>query len=213
MTTMTNPVSNGRRRPSLGEQINRLDNMLDGLSEGLNEAVADAVKKAVASAAQEAVQSVLTDVLTSPAMIARLQTALAPQVLARMPAPTAAPRILSRDKLRRLWAGIRACVANLWVACANRVRSVQTSIADLWRQAVENGAGLWARCQIFRRFKYQLLTALGIGATVGVVAWYAGPWLAAVASGVGGFATSLSVQAGLWLREFLGNNSEETARA
>ena len=32
MTTTMNAPSNGRRRPSLGEQVNRLDNMLDGLS-------------------------------------------------------------------------------------------------------------------------------------------------------------------------------------
>jgi hypothetical protein len=35
-------------------------------------------------------------------------------------------------------------------------------------------------------------------------AWYAGPWLAALLSGVGGFATTLAVQAWLWLRQALG---------
>jgi hypothetical protein len=213
MTTMTHPHDNGRKRSSLNDQINRLDSMLDGLSEGLNEAVADAVKKAVASAAQEALQGALTDVLTSPAMLAKLQTVIAPQVMARMPAPTAAPRIFTGEKLRTLWAGIRACVNRLRQACANRVRSMQTAAADLWRGAVNKAVGLWASCQIIRRFKYQLLTALSVGATVGVVVWYAGPWLAAVASGIGGFATSLAVQVGLWLRDVLGGTSDENACA
>jgi hypothetical protein len=213
MTTMTTPVSNGHKRSSLNDQINRLDSMLDGLSDGLNEAVADAVKNAVASAAREAVQSVLADVLTSPAMIARLQAVIAPQVQARMPVPAVPPGIFSREKLRSLWAGIRACVTNLRAACGNGVRRMQTSAANFLQQAVARAVGLWASCQVLSRFKYQILTAVGIGATVGVVAWHASPLLAAAVSGVGGFATALSVQVGMWLRDVLGGNSEGNARA
>ena len=73
MTTMTNPHTNGRKRPSLSEQINRLDSMLDGLSDGLNDAVADAVKAAVGDAVKEAVQTVLKEVLTNPVLLAKLQ--------------------------------------------------------------------------------------------------------------------------------------------
>jgi hypothetical protein len=51
-----------------------------------------------------------------------------------------------------------------------------------------------------RHFKGQLLMALSIGVVVGALAWFAGPWLAAVASGIGGFATTLAIQGGLWLR-------------
>jgi hypothetical protein len=59
MTQMLNsPHTNGRRRPSLADQINRLDNMLDGLSDGLNEAVADAVKIGIGTAVKEALQAV-----------------------------------------------------------------------------------------------------------------------------------------------------------
>jgi hypothetical protein len=213
MTTMTTPVSNGHKRSSLNDQINRLDSMLDGLSDGLNEAVADAVKNAVASAAREAVQSVLADVLTSPAMIARLQTAIAPQVQARTPAPAAAPRICVREKLSRLWTGVRNCIANLRSTCGDRVRRMRTSAANFLQQAVARAVGLWTQCQVLGRFKFQILTAVGIGATVGVVAWHASPLLAAAVSGVGGFATALSVQVGMWLRDVLGGNSEGNARA
>jgi hypothetical protein len=78
MTTMIHPNENGRKRPNLGEQINRLDSMLDGLSEGLNDAVADAVKVAVGDAVRQAVQSVLAEVLTNPEIIAKLHPAMTP---------------------------------------------------------------------------------------------------------------------------------------
>jgi len=42
--------------------------------------------------------------------------------------------------------------------------------------------------------------ALGIGMAIGLAAWLAGPWLSALAGGIGGFTTTLAVQAGLWLR-------------
>ena len=45
-----------------------------------------------------------------------------------------------------------------------------------------------------------LSTAAAIGLAVGVAAYFAGPWLAGLASGVGGFVTALGVHAGLWLR-------------
>ena len=50
-------------------------------------------------------------------------------------------------------------------------------------------------------FKSQLLTALGIGLAAGTAVYFAGPWLAAA---FGGFATTLAVQAGLWLRRTFG---------
>ena len=50
-----------RKRPSLSEQLDRLDRILDGLAGALNESVADAVKAAVGPAAQEAVRSALAD--------------------------------------------------------------------------------------------------------------------------------------------------------
>jgi hypothetical protein len=46
----------------------------------------------------------------------------------------------------------------------------------------------------------QLLTALTVGIAAGTAAYFAGPWFAAGVSAAGGFATTLAVQAGLWLR-------------
>src|SRR5262245_5989864 len=70
MTTTTN----GRARPTLATQIDRLDRLLDGLSENLTEAVADAVRAAVV----QAVQTVLTEILTNPAVLTKLRDALPP---------------------------------------------------------------------------------------------------------------------------------------
>jgi hypothetical protein len=64
-------------------------------------------------------------------------------------------------------------------------------------------AWLWQQCRGLGQLKYQLLGALAVGEAVAVGAWYAGPWLAALVSGVGGFTTSLALQGWLWLRRAL----------
>lgn len=50
----------------------------------------------------------------------------------------------------------------------------------------------------------QLPAALAVGMTAGTVAYFAGPWLAAGVSATGGFAMTLAVLAGVWLRRTLG---------
>ena len=57
----------------------------------------------------------------------------------------------------------------------------------------------------------EALTALGIGLIVAVVVCYTGPWLAAIVGAIGGFVTTLAVQAGLWLRKALAINAEQAA--
>src|ERR1700728_713606 len=104
MSTMTIPNANGRKRPNLGEQINRLDTMLDGLSEALNDAVADAVKAAVG----DAVQTVLTEVLTNPEIRAKLY----PPVPSAPP-PPAAERITLRQRLDKLFGRVRSFLGGL----------------------------------------------------------------------------------------------------
>jgi hypothetical protein len=56
---------------------------------------------------------------------------------------------------------------------------------------------------VLRRYKRPLLAATGVGVVLGVAAYFAGPWLAAMASGVGGFMTTLAVQAWRWVRRTL----------
>lgn len=49
----TRPIANGRGRPTLADQLDRLDQILDGLAEALNAAVSQAVKDAVHTAVAE----------------------------------------------------------------------------------------------------------------------------------------------------------------
>ena len=213
MTTMINPHANGRKRASLNEQINRLDNMLEGLSEGLNEAVADAVKSAVGTAVKEAVQAVLTEILTNPVILAKLHTTS--ETLAQEPIDSGALNVSPSpgigERLNGWWQRARAFIVHLRAACAEPMQKLQTSTSKTWQSAAEHLSVLRARCEVIRPFRYQLLTALGIGLLVAVAVWYAGPWFAAFVGGIGGFVTALAVQAGLWLRKVLAIGAEPAA--
>src|SRR6188474_1561824 len=105
MTITMNTSANDRKRPSLSEQINRLDKTLDGLADGLNEAVADAVKDAVGIAVREAVQAVIKEVLVNPDVIAKLHHAMASSASANEPAKAIPSRPTLRERLNRLLAG------------------------------------------------------------------------------------------------------------
>jgi hypothetical protein len=189
MTTMTQ--TNGRtERKSLAEQIDRLDGILDGLADGLNEAVVTAAQEAVTVAVRQAVQAVLTEVLTNPDLLAVLRGPLASPGPAASPPPAAASGEPQPEGwLRRAGAWLR----RQW-SCACRTTA---ALAGLGGRAVVSG---W---QLLRRFRGQVLLAMGVGAAAGVGAYLAGPWLAAGAAWLGGFATTLAVQAGLALRRAL----------
>jgi hypothetical protein len=199
MTTTTTPASNGRVvRKSLAAQIDRLDNMLDGLADGLNEAVADAVKSAVADAVREAVQTVLTEVLTNPDLVARLRAAQ-DGASAAIPVATVAARPTLRERMRRA-----AC--KVGSACAVRLRRLREGLDNVRRQTSRRLVAVSAYRHLLPHCKLPLLVALSIGITVGVAAWFAGPFFAAFSSGVGGFTTALTLQAGLWLRRMVASS-------
>lgn len=208
MTTMTHPHTNGRKRPSLSEQINRLDGMLDGLSEALNDAVADAVKGAVGVAVKEAVQTVLTEVLTNPTILAKL-TPAATTANEPPPAPMA-PIPSSPDELPvSWWQRVRAIAASLNAACQLPFRSAWATAKRLWQRAIGGCAAVWAHREFLGIFKYQIMAALAIGVLVAILVCYAGPWMGAITSGIGGFLTTLAIQGGLWLRKVLAIDFEE----
>jgi hypothetical protein len=196
MTTTTSAAGNSRARKTLASQIDRLDAVLDGLADGLNEAVADAVKNAVGLAVREAVQAAPQ---LPPAALSPEMSREPPPALPR-PKP---PRPGARERLGSLWRGVRAGLAGLGLACAARWAQ-----ARAW--AGRALAGLAARCRTAGKYRREILTALGVGAGVAAAAWFAGPWLAAALSGVGGFVTALAVQGWLWLRKAL---ALEPARA
>jgi hypothetical protein len=191
---------NGRVRPTLSEQIDRLDKVLDGMAEGLNEAVAAAVKAAVGVAVQEAVQAVLTEVLTNPAIRARLAGLATP---ATQPI-NASPKPRLRDRIGRIWTWIGTQL--FWVGQAAHllVQGCHAACRRLLRRTRQACRSTWTRLRIVRHFPVQYLVALVIGGSAGTAAYFAGPWLAAGVSATGGFATTLAVQAGLWLRRTFG---------
>jgi hypothetical protein len=207
MTTTTNSTTNGRRRPTLSDQIDRLDRTLDGLAEALNEAVADAVKAAVGAAVREAVQATLAEILTNPEVLAALRACAAPPPL---PAPPPVPKKPGLwERLGRVCQKARAWLAGLREDGRAGLRRVGAWLAGLWRGAAGGCASLWGRCRSLGQFKYELLAALGVGTAASLAAWFGGPYLAALCSGVGGFAAAVAVQGWLWLRRTLGLQAEQ----
>jgi len=192
MTTSTIP--NGRQRKSLAEQIDRLDGILDGLADGLNEAVVGAVKEAVTLAVRQAVQAVMTEVLTNKDLVGLLRGPLTQAAAATAPEPAVSrpAGVLSRVGA---WAG------RMW----GKARRAVSAVLGL------TGRGLVAGWQLVRRFRGQVLLAVGVGAAAGVAVYFAGPWLAAGAAWVAGFATTLAVQAGMALRRALAALSFQSA--
>ena len=211
MTTMTSPYTNGRKRPSLSEQINRLDGILDGLSDGLNDAVADAVKAAVGLAVKEAVQTVLKELLANPAIVAKLHPPGVP--FAAEPVAAAAPTApKASERLRGWWQSARAYLAEVRESCHEAMQRLRTYASELWHNAIGPVTALWTHREILWHFKGQILTALAIGLLMAVLACYAEPWINTVTSGIGGFVTTLAVQVGLWLRSLgKANDAEELA--
>jgi hypothetical protein len=207
MTTL----SNGQVRKSLASQIDRLDTMLDGLADGLSELVVTAVKQAVEVAVKETVRSVLSEVLTNTDLVSKLQGAM------NVPAPkneATASRVSLSRRLGQVCSWIGQRVKALYGACTAKVQEATNAIGtgcglvvdackSLVRKAGGGALAAWQRFQIVRTLKYQVLTALTVGALCGIGVFFAGPCVAAVASGIGGFGTSCAVQMGIWLRRML----------
>ena len=210
MTTMINPHPNGRKRPSLGEQINRLDSMLEGLSEGLNDAVADAVKVAVGAAVKEAVQTALKEVMTNPEVLSKIHASSVKAASAKT-APTAsaktAPTASAAAKppepqLPRLgwWQRASRFIGGV---CRQSVEKVRSSAAFLWQQTSQRLQTLWSYADVIRQFKYQILGALAIGMLIRAGVWCMQQWIVALMNRIGEFSAELAAQAAEWLRNVL----------
>jgi hypothetical protein len=199
---MSTPHVNGRERKSLAEQIDRLDAILDGLAEGLNEAVVTAVQAAVGLAVQEAVRGVLTEVLTNPALLAKLRGGAAPAPAAVSP-PVAPGKPRLRERFRQWCGRVAATVRAAWQECGRVLHQGLSTCRRLPGRVRRGWARCWHRVQVVKHFRVQLLTALAVGVAAGTAAYWAGPWLAAGVSALGGFATALAVQAGLAVRRLL----------
>jgi hypothetical protein len=80
------------------------------------------------------------------------------------------------------------------------IRQVCTSFTGWIGEALSRAHRRW---QLVRQFHVPLLTAVVVGAASGTAAFWGGPYVAALAGWLAGFTTTLTVQAGLWLRRAL----------
>jgi hypothetical protein len=137
-------------------------------------------------------------VLSNPELLRGLVAQLAPAAPAPAQPRPAAPTASEPAKaglLRTLLAGVRA-----WASA----RLQQVGAACGWvGQRVGNGlSAVRARLWLVRRFKAQLLAAVGVGTAAGLAAYFAGPWLAASVAWLGGFGATLAASVGLALRRW-----------
>ena len=107
-------------------------------------------------------------------------------------------------------------------AASGVVRTVQASLSLLDRGCRHIGHGLttacgtvaakvcvlasrtWQTVRLLRHVAGTVLLASVVGVLLALAAFHTGPWLAALASGIGGFTVALTVQVAIWLRRKLG---------
>jgi len=198
MTTM-----NGTSRKSLASQLDRFDQMLDGLSEAIPEVVAETVRVATMQAVREAVEAAVTEVLTNPVIRDKIQAA---QPITEQDAVSTTQ--VAWQRVRQMWQGVRRCVTQMVDHCRNPVRQARTYAVSLWQRARAGITAIWNKVELVHCFRTEIVTALGVGIGLAAVALVAGPWIAALLSGIGGFGSALAVQAGLWLRKMTAGPSQ-----
>jgi hypothetical protein len=187
MTTTLN--RNGQGRPSLAQQIDRLDAILDGLAGALNEAVAQAVKEAVAVAVQAAV----AETLANP----ELRRRIVPQA----EKPSLLRRLLAKARGAAVAVKAQACRLGRWVArtVSGGVKAVKTGVCFGWTAttakvtAVIRSVPTWPL--LMWKLRTPVLLALGVGGTLAVACYCAGPLVASAVSGVAGMTEVLKGKA------------------
>jgi hypothetical protein len=184
---MTTTTMNGNVRKSLADQIDRLDTILNGLAESLSGAVAEALRENVGLAVKEAVQAVLIEVLGNPAVLAKLHAAAGPPPAAESPKRSCVARVASwvKDRAQR-------SLASACEACASA------------RDRVAQAPGAMVQCaRVAWGMRKPLVIAIGAGVLSGVLAFTAGPWVAATAGTVAGFTAACAAQLAATLRRML----------
>jgi hypothetical protein len=132
---------------------------------------------------------------------------------AMVPEATIAPPVSAAPTAKPggWWQRVRACIGYMRAACAGLVTAGGHAVDYVWERTCEHFVGALTSCSMLWPFRFQILFALIIGVLVGIGVTHAEPWLAAFTSGVGGFVTTLTVQAGLWLRKVLASEPREVA--
>jgi hypothetical protein len=187
------PITNGRgHRPSLAQQIERLDRILDNLSAGLQEAVADAVTIAVA----RAVQAAIVEVMTNPELRRRL-----------MPEAPITPARTSESRWENIAGFARRCGLCVWAGAVRLWSTVpelivfsltagQNICQQVKRRLTSVARAIWyhgvAGVRFVRQVRRSLAVALSVGVLIGVGCFVAGPVVASAVSAFAGFVGSLS---------------------
>ena len=112
MTTLaTRPGPNGRvARPSLGDQLDRLDGILNGLADALNQSVTAAVTAAVGNAVREAVEAATRELAARSALQESVICNSAGSVGRRPRGPF---RARMSAVVRRMFASVRSATGRL----------------------------------------------------------------------------------------------------
>src|SRR5262245_15478729 len=211
----TTTLNNGVRK-TLASQLDRLDAILDGLAENLNEAVAmaatNSVKEIVNVAVQEAVRAALVEILTNTEVQKRLINVL----------PATPTMIHLREKARSCWSWIIRAAKGTWTkivavsaVASNKIKSMGSSLVRVASTKVEQARKeivrsirrgwmlMNAMAALAKRFRKQLVVAIGVGVLVGVVCYFAGREIASIGCGLAGFVGSLATGVMSRLRRML----------
>jgi hypothetical protein len=207
----TTTLNNGVRK-TLASQLDRLDTILDGLAENLNEAVAiaaaNSVKEIVNVAVQEAVRAALVEILTNAEVQKRL-------IHAQPATPT---MIHLREKVRSCWSWIVRAAKGTWtkiVMVSNKVKEMGSSLVTVASTKVQQAQKeivrsirkgwmlMTALAALAKRFRKQLIVAVGVGVLVGVICYFAGREIASIGCGLAGFLGSLVTGATNRLRRMM----------
>jgi hypothetical protein len=196
-TTMNNNNVSGRQRRSLNDTIGHLDQMIDGLSEAIPGTIRDTLQETVGAAITEGVRAALLEIVTNPDVLTLLRSSLP------TPSPLAMPLAPGSSLLRSMVTKVCSSVATVARWSRNGALAVTTAVANGTRAVLNKLAALRERLRSLRHARRPLLLALVVGALAVVITLVAPTWVAAVVSGLGGAGVTLTVQAGLWLRQHL----------
>jgi hypothetical protein len=168
MTTLaTRPGPNGRvARPSLGDQLDRLDGILNGLADALNQSVTTAVSAAVGNVVREAVESATRETAARSAPQAAVNTDSVVVVAKRPRGP------------------LRACVSAVVRQMFASARSA-TGRLSRWL-----GAPLAALAHRTMRAPGRFAASALAGVVAGAASGHCGPVIGAALGSLSGFAAA-----------------------
>jgi hypothetical protein len=188
-------------RKTLASQLDRLDTIIDGLADNLHEAVAlataNVVKETLTVVVQEAVRGALVEILTN----AEVQKRLASQHVNVQPPVPLMVRLAA--KARSCWSWLKSTMKGACSKVKQMVSSLSTvtaaKVEQARQQVVQRAKMCWmwtvALAALVKRFRVQLLVAVGIGLLVGVACYMGGREIASFGCGLAGFVGSLATDA------------------